>query len=104
MAKYHGMIGFIETKEVTPGVWTEEVVERPYYGEMTRNMKRYINSESTNDNITISNSLSIIAAPYASQNFQKIYYVTFMGTKWKVENAEVQFPRITLSLGGLYNE
>jgi len=104
MAKYYGKIGFLDTKETSPGIWVEDIIERPYYGEWSRNTKRYQRSESTNDNITISNVLSIIADPYANQNFQKIYYVTYMGTKWKVETAEVQFPRITLSLGGLYNE
>ncbi len=104
MAKYYGKIGFLDTYQQSPGVWTEHIVEKPYYGELTRDTKRYQHSESTNDNIMISNVLSIIADPYANQNFQKIYYVTFMGAKWKVESAEVQFPRITLILGGLYNE
>lgn len=103
MAKYYGYIGFAETVETNPGVWIENIIEKPYYGELTRNTKKYQHSESVNDNINISNVLSIIADPYANENFQKIRYVNFMGAKWKVEIAEVQFPRITLTLGGLYN-
>jgi hypothetical protein len=30
-------------------------------------------------------------------------YVEFMGTKWKITNIEVQYPRLTLSIGGEYN-
>lgn len=104
MAKYYGKIGFAETIEQSPGVWVENINEKSYYGDWTRNMKRYQKSESTNDDIRISNVLSIIADPYANQNFQKIRYVVYMGTKWKVESAELQFPRLTLTLGGLYNE
>ena len=104
MAKFYGKIGFTETKETEPGIWTDDIVEKSYYGEFTRNTKRYQKSESVNDDINISNVLSIIADPYANSNFQKIHYVVYMGTKWKVESAEVQFPRITLYLGGLYNE
>ena len=104
MAKYYGKIGFAKTIEQSPGVWVENINEKSYYGDWTRNMKRYQKSESTNDDIRISNVLSIIADPYANQNFQKIRYVVYMGTKWKVESAELQFSRLTLTLGGLYNE
>jgi hypothetical protein len=30
-------------------------------------------------------------------------YVEFMGTKWKITNVEVQYPRLILSVGGVYN-
>ena len=74
MAKFYGKIGFTETKETEPGIWTDDIVEKSYYGEFTRNTKRYQKSESVNDDINISNVLSIIADPYANSNFQKIHY------------------------------
>jgi hypothetical protein len=104
MAKFYGQIGFSNTVETDPGVWEEQIIERPYYGDLTRNTSRYEQSGGVNDNIIINNSISIVADPYATTNFQKMRYVVFLGAKWKINNAEVQYPRILLSIGGEYNE
>lgn len=107
MAKFYGVIGFAETVEEDPyehpGVWVERIVERSYYGDLTRNNRRLQSTDQLNDNINIANELSIVADPYAVQNFYSMRYVEFQGTKWKVSNVEVQYPRLILSLGGLYN-
>lgn len=103
MAKWYGVIGFAETVETEPGLWVEQIEERLYAGDLLTNNRRLQNSDSVNDNINISNQISIVADPYAEQNFYAIRYVEFRGTKWKVTNAEVQFPRLVLSLGGVYN-
>ena len=104
MAKFYGNIGYSKMTETEPGIWNEEIIEKPYYGDLVRNTSRYQNSSDVNDNIVLSNNISIVADPYARENFQHIRYVEFMGAKWKVSNAEVQYPRIILSIGGLYNE
>lgn len=103
MAKYYGNIGYAETAETNPGVWTEQIVERSYYGDMIRNTRRLQSAEQVNDNINIANDLSIIADPYAINNFHSMRYAEFMGAKWKISNVEVQYPRLILTLGGLYN-
>lgn len=103
MAKWYGNIGFAETVETTPGVWVEKITERSYYGDVTRNMRRLQSADQLNDNINISNEISIVADPYANQNFHSIRYVEFMGTRWKINGAEVQDPRLILTLGGVYN-
>ena len=103
MAKYYGKIGYAETAETNPGVWTEQIIERSYYGDMIRNTRRLQSAEQVNDNINIANDLSIIADPYAINNFHSMRYAEFMGAKWKISNAEVQYPRLILTLGGLYN-
>ena len=104
MARFAGKIGFAVQKETVPGVWTEEIIERgPYYGDSIMNNRRLQTSGNVNDDIMISNRLSIIADPYAYENFHAIRYVIFMGSKWKVSEIEVEYPRLTLSLGGLYN-
>ncbi len=103
MAKYCGKIGFAEPKETKPGVWVDEIVTRTYYGDLNRNSRRLQSSGNLNDNLAISNELSIVADPYANENFHAIRYVEFMGTKWKVTNVEVQYPRLILSLGEVYN-
>ncbi len=104
MAKFYGNIGFLDTVQTEPGIWEETYKVVPYYGDLVRNTSRWQNSGGVNDNITINNSISIIADPYASENFQKMRYVEFMGAKLKIESVEVQYPRLILSVGGEWRE
>lgn len=105
MAKWFGIVGYGITVETKPGVWTEKTVERDYYGDLIRNSRRLqSSSEKVNDDLTISNQLSIVSDPYAYENFHSMRYVKFMGAKWKVTDVEVQYPRLILTLGGVYNE
>ena len=103
MAKWFGKIGFAETKETKPGVWEEIITVREYYGDVTRNTRRFQSSENLNDNIVVSNDISIVADPYAIQNLHSIRYIEFMGAKWKINNVEVSYPRLILTLGEIYN-
>jgi hypothetical protein len=103
MPKFYGKIGFANMVETTPGVWEEMVIERNYYGEVVRNTRKLVASNHLNDNISINNEISIVADPYAKQNFHSMRYVEFLGTTWEVTSVEVQYPRLILSLGGVYN-
>ena len=102
MAKFYGSIGYAETVETAPSVYEEQITERMYSGDLTRNTRRLQSSENLNDNINVANEISIVADPYANQNFHKMRYVEFMGSKWKISNVEVQFPRLILTTGGVY--
>lgn len=104
MPRWYGKIGYGVTEETSPGVWTEEIVERQYYGDIIRNLRRLETSDQVNDNISISNEISILSDPYALENFHSIRWIEFMGAKWKVASVDVQYPRLTLSLGGVYND
>lgn len=104
MAKFYGKIGFMETVETSPGVWEEKITERYYYGDVTRNMRRWDNSSYENDDLKVNNEISIVSDPYAVQNFHSIRYVEWMRALWKVSSVDVQYPRLTLSIGGVYNE
>lgn len=103
MAKFYGTIGYAKTVETMPGVWTEQIAERNYYGDVIRNSRRLQSSDKVNDDINISNQISIVADPYAINNFHSMRYAEFMGAKWKISDVEVQYPRLLLTLGGLYN-
>ena len=103
MAKYYGVIGYAETVETAPGVYEEQITERNYYGELVRNTRRLQTSDQINDNINIANEISIIVDPFATQNFHAMRYVEFMGAKWKITNVEVRYPRLILTIGGVYN-
>lgn len=104
MPKFYNAIGYAQTVETAPGVWEEQITERMYYGELLRNICRLQASSNLNDDINISNEISIIADPFAYQNFYAMRYIEFMGTKWKVSNVEVRYPRLILTVGGVYNE
>lgn len=105
MAKYYGMIGFAETVETEPGYHEEVIKELPYFGDVLSNFRNLQpTTVGTNDDINISNRISIVADPYANNHFYAMRYATFAGSKWKVKDVDAsQYPRLILSLGGLYN-
>jgi len=104
MPKYYGKIGFSETVETRPGIWEEQIVERDYYGDVLKISKRFDNSSYLNDNLNISNQFSIVADPYARDHFHSMRYLTWCGTKWKISSVQVDYPRLSLEVGGLYND
>ena len=104
MAKFCGVIGYVVTKETEPGIWEEQIIEVEYFGDVIRNTRRLGGSAKINDDISISNQISIIADPFANNNFHAMRYVVFMGAKWKVSEVTVEYPRLILTIGGLYNE
>lgn len=104
MAKFYGPIGYAVTEETTPGVWEDHISERMYFGELVRNTRRLQTADKLNDDINISNEISIVADPFAYQNFHTMRYVEFMGAKWKISSVEVQYPRLILTVGGVYND
>lgn len=103
MAKWCGIIGYAVTNETSPGVWTEDITERLYYGDVVRNIRRLQTTEHVNDDINVSNEFSILADPFAFDNFHSMRYIEFMGTKWKITSVDVQYPRLVLTVGGVYN-
>ncbi len=104
MAKYYGTIGFSVPVETTPGVWVDQITTRNYYGDLTRNTgKHQVSGDQLNDNLDIANEISIVADPFAYQNFHRMRYISFMGANWKITNVEVQYPRLILTIGGVYN-
>lgn len=103
MAKFYGNIGFASVEETNPGVFEEIVHERKYYGDVIKNNRGYQNSGNVNDNLTISNEISIISDHYSNDNYANIRYVEYMGVKWKVTDISIQYPRLILSVGGVYN-
>ena len=104
MGKFYGLIGYAETVETSPGVWVEQITERKYYGDVNRDSRRLQSANQLNDNINVSSEISIVADPYANENFQHMRYIEWLGTKWKITNIEVQYPRLILTLGGIYHE
>lgn len=104
MAKFYGAIGYGVTEETRPGVWDETTKERNYFGDVSRLSRKLQVSDKVNDDINITNEISILADPFAYDNFHTMKYVVYMGAKWKITNVEVRYPRLILTTGGVYNE
>lgn len=104
--KFYGKIGFTSQPdmEVTPGVYKPRVVELPYTGDVEKFSRKYTPSDNQNDELTTSNRISILSDLYLQQNWSSILYVVWNGAKLKITNVELSYPRITLDIGGPYNE
>lgn len=107
MARFFGTVGFLRTEESDPenhpGVWTEVLTEREYYGDVFQNSRRSDSTGNIIDSPMINNRISIVADVYANENFGAMRYVRMYGSLWKITNVELQRPRIILTIGGLYN-
>ena len=103
MAKFYGNIGFVTTKETAPGVYRPVETLRAYKGDLLNNVKRWESTEYVNDDLSLNNRISILADSFAYENFGVMKFVEQYGTRWKITAAEVQRPRIILSVGGVYN-
>lgn len=101
--RWYGKIGYAETVETEPGVWIDRITEQNYTGDIIRNNRRWNNNNSINGEVNVSNQISILSDPYIIANFQNIRYAEFMGSLWCVTDVEVQYPRLVLTLGGVYN-
>ncbi len=101
--KYYGKIGYIDTEETSPGVWEEQITERTYSGDVLRLSKSWQGGQNLNDDLQISVQISIVSDPFALQHFHSFRYVEWHGALWKITSAEPQFPRIVLTIGGIYN-
>lgn len=103
MARWFGKVGYSETAEES-GKWIPKDTVREYYGDVIRSSTRWTeSSNSTNDNLTVNCQISIVADPFAIDKFYSMKWIEFMGTKWKIVNVEPQFPRLLLTLGGVFN-
>ena len=103
MAKFRGVIGFIEDQETSQDVYEQVAIERSYRGDFIKISKRWSNTEYLNDDLTINNEISIVADSYLLKHIYAMRYVKFEGTAWKIESLTIQRPRIIISIGGVYN-
>ena len=102
--KYFGRIGYAVQEEIRPGVYSpSRITERSYMGDVKKVNSRWDSSDQANDDLNIRNELSILADAFALQHFSDIRYAEWMDQMWKVQSVTVEYPRLTLSIGGVYN-
>lgn len=104
MNKFYGKIGFATNVETSPGIWEDQIVERPYYGDVVKNARKFSQTDSQSGTLTITNEFSILADAYANENFHAIRYVEWMGIKWTATTIDAtQRPRLIINVGGIYD-
>jgi len=106
MTRFAGVIGYGETQEVPPGSgdWKEVIVEREYFGRVVRNSRRIRDTGQVNPDLSLQNSIEIVADAYARDNMEKLLYVVWRGNAWKVDEITEMHPRLFLKLGELYTK
>lgn len=103
MNKFYGPVGYARDVEEEPGTHVERVTERIYFGDILRNSRRMVSGSEVNSGISFSGKFSILADPYAFNHFFEIRYVKYQGVNWSVTDVAVEFPRLILEVGGIYN-
>ena len=103
MARFFGNVGYVISTNPSPGVYDQESISREYFGDEIKSGSRWKSGDVINDDVIITNEISIVADPFAYTNFSAIRWVEWMGNKWKVESIRIDRPRLILSLGGIYN-
>lgn len=103
MAKFYGVIGYGIVVETKPGVHVDQITERKYFGDVVRDSRQLKDGQSVNFDLTIGNSISIVADAYANEHFHAIRYIEWAGARWVVSDVTVESPRLLFRLGGVYN-
>lgn len=103
MTRFSGKVGYGVTVEISPGVHEDQIVEYAYFGDVVRNSVNFRAGESVNNDLSVGNSISIVADAFANEHFFAVRYVEWAGALWAVSEVEVQAPRLLLRLGGVYN-
>ena len=101
--KFCGNVGFATQEETAPDVYRDEITVRPYRGDVIRRRRKWQNGDNLTDEFTVDNEISIVADDYIRTHIPLIRYVEWMGCDWKVTSVDVQFPRLILTIGGVYN-
>ena len=102
MSRFSGELGFVMTRETAEGVWLEEQIEIRVKGTIRSLYVRNDNSSSVNTNLRLTNEVSILLNTKIQTYLDTLKYVVWKGSKWEVQTIGVNYPRLTINLGGLY--
>jgi hypothetical protein len=81
-------------------VCEEVITERDYYGDVVQNRRLLRGGDQVNPDVSLGNSISIVADAYAREHFFAIRYAEWAGVRWTVQDVEVQPPASFLRSGG----
>ena len=102
MSRFSGKLGFVMTQETEEGVWLENFVELSAKGTIRSLYVRNDNNTTVNTNLRLTNEISILLDSKIQTYLETLKYVVYKGSKWEVQSIGVNYPRLTINLGGLY--
>ena len=102
MSRFSGKLGFVITRETEEGVWLEDKIEIPAKGTIRSLYVRNDNNATVNSNLRLTNEISILLNSKIQTYLETLKYVIWKGSKWEVLSIGVNYPRLTINLGGLY--
>lgn len=104
MTRFRGVVGFsMGQVERKPGVFVEDIVEKVYQGDVKRDTRQSRESEGLNEDLTVSNLIEIVADDFANAHVHVIKFVEWAGVAWSVGDTTVEYPRLTMRLGEVWN-
>lgn len=103
MARFSGKLGFGEEVEVSPGIWEETITEKPYYGTIEWDIRRFVKGDKVNDNVNLNNCVTVLADSWINQNSARVRYVLWRGQRWSITSVEDAYPRLKFYMGDVYN-
>lgn len=101
--KFTGKLGYSITQETSPGIWEDKIVEKDITGDTLSSNYRFENPSDAILDINLQTKISVVIDTYIKDHFGYIKYVKFQGVAWNVKSVDMQYPRLILTLGGLYN-
>lgn len=102
MSKWAGKIGFAETV-IEDDISRTIIVEKNFKGDVLQNNRKWDDSDKINGDFVISNRISVVAKDYMLAHLQYMRYITWHGAKWKINSLSIEYPRVVLTIGDLYN-
>lgn len=105
MSRFCGRIGYATTIEdpMYPGVFEDKIVERKHFGDIIRQGSKWNQTTHLLDNIQVTNNISIVADKFSRENLGYMRYVVLDNVRWTIQSVSIEYPRIVLTLGGVYN-
>ena len=101
--KFYGNIGFSVTEDQGDGVWKEKIKEKKYAGDVLQLQRNRDSGEHINDGLRMNCRISVLMDPWFQDHFSQVRYVEYMNSKWIAESLDPQYPRVNITLGGLYH-
>lgn len=103
MAKFSGNIGFNMPVDKGTGIYEDFIVERHYRGEILSQSRKYQTESKILGDIECNVRISILSDDFLRVNLSQIRYLHYSGSVWTVKSIEPTYPRIVLTVGGVYN-
>lgn len=101
--RFAGMIGFSKPVEKAPDVMEDVITEVEYMGDVVQRTEAFRTAQSVLPEYRLTTSVSVLADEHLTGNYRAIRYVTYLGDRWEVASAVMQYPRLVLYLGEPYH-